>query len=342
MKIKEIIKNSFSRMSVSFCLFILFILGNLAFMTGCSVDTVPVSDTQIQYDETAGSATADPQQGSASGFLSEDICVVSKAKNAATDAAITADAALLIDDTRNKLCYAQNVYSSEYPASVSKIATAWIALKYANMSDEVTVSYDASHINEPGARMCGFQEGDKISVKDLLYCMLVYSGNDASVAIAEHISGSETEFVSKMNQELVAIGASGTHFSNSHGLHDDDHYTTAYDLYLIFHELLKYDEFREIIQTTKYTAEWKNAQGKKQSLEMTTSDPYLAGSKQPPKGLTVIGGKSGTTIKAGSCIVMLTHDKKQREYISVILKADSSYSMYEQMNHLLEYVKRGK
>lgn len=103
-------------------------------------------------------------------------------------------------------------------------------------------------MTEPGARLCGFKEGDKISVKDLLYGMMVYSGNDAAVALAEHISGSETDFAAEMNQEMVAIGASGTHFVNASGLHDDQHYTTAYDLYLIFHELLKYDDFKELLQ----------------------------------------------------------------------------------------------
>ncbi|MBS4815264.1 MAG: D-alanyl-D-alanine carboxypeptidase [Clostridium sp.] len=321
------------------------LIGICSLLTGCSVDTVPVSDTQISYDGQAASDTSDNNSDNSSAdstLLSEDVCIVPQKSNTATDAAITADAALLIDDSRHKVLYAQNVYGTEYPASVSKIATALMAIKYANPDDTVTISNNASHITEYGARLCGFQEGDKISMKDLLYCMLIYSGNDASVAIAEHISGSEAEFASKMNKELVALGASGTHFVNSHGLHDDNHYTTAYDLYLIFHELLKYDDFREIIQCTKYTATWENAQGKKQSLEIVSSDPYLTGSKQPPKGLTAIGGKSGVTVKAGGCLIMYFQDKKKRDYISIILKADSSYGAYTQMNHLLEYVKRGK
>ena len=175
-------------------------------MAGCSVDTVPVSDTQTAYQGEADSTdTASSQE---EGYLSKDICVIPKKKNIATDAAITADAALLIDDTRNKALYAQNIYASEYPASVSKIATALMTFKYAKFDDTVTISYNASHVTEPGARLCGFKEGDKISVKDLLYGMMVYSGNDAAVALAEHISGSETDFAAEMNQEMVAIGAS--------------------------------------------------------------------------------------------------------------------------------------
>lgn len=183
------------------------LLGICTIMTGCSVDTVPVSDTQISYDEQGASDTSDNNSSTDSKLLSEDICIVPKKSNTATDAAITADAALLIDDSRHKVLYAQNVYGTEYPASVSKIATALMALKYAKMDDTVTISNNASHITEYGARLCGFQEGDKISMKDLLYCMLTYSGNDASVAIAEHISGSETEFATKMNKELVSLGA---------------------------------------------------------------------------------------------------------------------------------------
>ena len=116
--------------------------------------------------------------------------------------------------------------------------TALVVLKKGELTDSVTVSYNASHIPVAGAKVCGFEEGDVITMDALLHCLLIYSGNDAGIAIAEHMSGSEENFVRIMNSEAKRIGASHTNFVNSHGLHDDNHYTTAYDMYLIFNELI--------------------------------------------------------------------------------------------------------
>lgn len=308
-------------------------------LTGCQENANVLLNTQI-------SVPADLEESRNSQlyrqeYLSQDICVIPKKNRSVTDSAITAQAALLVNDTDNKMLFAQNIYDKMYPASITKIVTALLVLEQGNLEDTVTVSYDASHITEYGAKLCGFQEGDKISLKDLLYCLLVYSGNDAGIAIAEHMAGSVSAFSDLMNQEMTRLGASGTHFVNPHGLHDSKHYTTAYDLYLIFHELLKYDLFCEIIQQANYTASWVNVNGEPKELTFQSTDRYLLGSVQTPKGLTVVGGKTGTTIDAGSCLILYSRDKKKKDYISVILKAESSASLYTQMNHLLEYVKRG-
>ncbi len=303
-----------------------------SFLAGCGNDVIPAVDTQIRAEGYALAAT-----GSSIGtkLLSKGICVIGKRQNVSTDTAITANAALLINDTKNKVLYAQDVYSTQYPASITKIATALMALRYSSLSEPVTISYNASHITEYGAVLCGFQEGDQITIKKLLYCLLVYSGNDAAVAIAEHISGTQQAFAEKMNREVMALGASDTHFVNSHGLHDDDHYTTAYDLYLIFHELLHYPIFRKIIRTTDRTVTWKSSQGQKRSLAISSTNLYLTGYAQAPEGLTVIGGKTGTTVSAGDCLILYSRNKKKQDLISVILHADSSYSLYQQMSYLL-------
>lgn len=303
-------------------------------LAGCGTSAVPAMDTQVKVANQASLATGSSVQGE---LLSNDLCIIPKSKNISTDAAITANSALLINDTKNKVLYAQDIYSKQYPASVTKIATALLALKYADLSDTVTISYNASHITEYGARLCGFEEGDQISMRNLLYCLLIYSGNDAGTAIAEHISGSEQAFAEKMNEEIILLGASGTHFVNSHGLHDDEHYTTSYDLYLIFHELLNYRVFKKIIRQTEYTVKWKSSQNQEKSLLIRSTDQYLTGGAAVPEGLKVLGGKTGTTINAGSCLILYSRDKKKQDYISVILKADSSYSLYRQMSHLLEY-----
>lgn len=271
-------------------------------------------------------------------YLSQDICVIPKGKQSKGDSEITAGAALLINNTSNKMLYSQNIYDKIYPASITKIVTALLVFKYGKMSDTVTISYDASHITEYGAKLCGFEEGDQISLKELLSCFLVYSGNDAGVAIAEHISGSIDEFADRMNQEMDMLGASQSHFVNPHGLHDSKHYTTAYDLYLVFHELLKYDLFLDIISQKEYKVSYRNKEGEKKENTFSSTNQYLIGYSKAPDTISVVGGKTGTTTEAGACLILYSEDEEKNDYISVILKAYSSTSLYDQMNHLLEYV----
>lgn len=132
--------------------------------------------------------------------------------------------------------------------------TAYVALKYGNLDDMVTISERATDFAED-EQVCGLQAGDQLSLRDLLNGLLLYSGNDCAVAIAEHVSGSVEAFVDKMNEEARNLGATGTHFVNPHGLQNEDHYTTAYDLYLMFNACLQNPQFVEMISQTSYTGE---------------------------------------------------------------------------------------
>ena len=268
--------------------------------------------------------------------FSKDLCVLSKNIKNDTDPVMTAQAALLINDSDGKALFTKNIYQKMYPASITKIVTALVALKYGNLNDKVTISYNASHISEWGATKCGFAEGDKVKMRVLLNSFLVHSGNDAGIAIAEHIAGSVEEFSVMMNDEVKKLGCTGSHFVNPHGLHDDEHYTTAYDLYLIFHELKKYKEFIKISGKETYTAKYKDASGNAVQKTFTTTDRYLNGKTQAPEGVTVLAGKTGTTNMAGSCLILYSLRDNGNEYISVVLKADYADSLFRQMTHLLE------
>ena len=160
------------------------------------------------------------------------VAVVSKEKADNNDYP-EAKEVLLVNNTKNKVIVSQKVFDQAYPASTTKIMTAYVALKYGNLDDMVTVSERATDFDED-EQVCGLQAGDQLSLRDLLNGLLLYSGNDCAVAIAEHVSGSVEAFVDKMNEEARNLGATGTHFVNPHGLQNEDHYTTAYDLYLIF------------------------------------------------------------------------------------------------------------
>ena len=160
--------------------------------------------------------------------FAQDLCVVTDFSGD-SDTSVTAEAAGVFSMDGSQTFYSKNVYEKLYPASTTKIMTALIAIKYGNLSDEVTVTSDAV-IAEAGATLSGIHPGDKLTLEQLLYGLMLPSGNDAGAAIAVHMGGSIEGFADMMNQEARAIGATGTHFTNPHGLHEEDHYTTAYDL----------------------------------------------------------------------------------------------------------------
>lgn len=254
---------------------------------------------------------------------------------------INASAALLIDKSNNKVIYEKGALDKLYPASITKILTALVVLEQGKVDDTVTISKSAVELSWPGAKMCGFGENDVITMKDLLYALLLHSGNDAGVAIADHVSGSEEEFVKLMNSTAIRLGATHSNFVNSHGLPNDEHYTSAYDLYLIFNECLKYDLFREIINTKSYSINYADKDGNEKTLDFSNTNLFLNGTYSiPNEDITVWGGKTGTTDKAGKCLILYSNNAlTNTEYISVILKADTYENLYKQMGGLFELVK---
>ncbi|MCI9589912.1 MAG: D-alanyl-D-alanine carboxypeptidase [Lachnospiraceae bacterium] len=268
--------------------------------------------------------------------FAQDLCVVTDFSGD-SDTSVTAEAAGVFSMDGSQTFYSKNVYEKLYPASTTKIMTALIAIKYGNLSDEVTVTSDAV-ITEAGATLSGIHPGDKLTLEQLLYGLMLPSGNDAGAAIAVHMGGSIEGFADMMNQEARAIGATGTHFTNPHGLHEEDHYTTAYDLYLIFHEALKYPKFREVTGSTAYAASYQSASGETISTTWKGGNWFMTGERETPEGLTVFGGKTGTTRAAGYCLVMGTRDVSSDEYISVIMKAESRPGLYDNMANIISKI----
>lgn len=237
-------------------------------------------------------------------------------------------------DKKEVVCK-KNIYERLYPASTTKILTAYIALKYGNLSDIVTVS--AAAANQAGdSSVCGLKEGDQISLENLLYGLLMRSGNDAAVAIAEHISGSVEEFAVLMNSEANALGATGSHFVTPHGLHDDNHYTTVYDMYLFLYAAVQNEEFLKILGTANYTVSYLNAAGAPVTQEWESTNRYLSGTAEVPEGVTVVGGKTGSTNEAQYCLVQYNKNASGEPVISIVLKADSPENMYLLMSEMLK------
>ncbi len=267
-----------------------------------------------------------------------DLCVAAKDVTAAGIDLSDVGAAALFDTKNLDTMYALNVNDQIHPASLTKIMTALVALKYGSTDQMLTASENVI-ITEPGAQLCGLKPGDQMTLDQALHILLLYSANDVAILIAEGVSGSVEEFVSLMNEEAKAIGATNCNFTNPNGLTEDGHYVTAYDLYLIFQEALKYDLFNEIIQMTSYNTVYTDGNGNEKSIEMETTNLFLKGTYEIPSNVTVIGGKTGTTNAAGHCLILLSRSSSGTPYISIIMKDTSREELYADMSDLLGIIK---
>lgn len=290
--------------------------------------------SQITYESTRMETMAeDMQENSQADSFAKNLCVVTGAEGEA-DASVTAEAAAVFGVDTKEVIFQKNPFERLYPASITKIMTALIAIRDGNLSDMVTVGPETV-ITETGASLAHINPGDTLTMEQLLYGLMLPSGNDAGAAIAVHMAGSTEAFAEKMNETAHALGATDTHFVNPHGLSNEDHYTTAYDLYLIFNEAMKYQEFQKIIGTVSYRAEYTDGTGQTKIQEWKNSNQYLNGKSKAPDGITVLGGKTGTTRAAGSCLILGSQDESGNDYISVVLKAESRDVLYDNMTKII-------
>ena len=268
-------------------------------------------------------------------IFSDDLCVVTE--NVAYNEFQSEDefyATSLMNLSTNETLLAENVHEKVYPASTTKLMTFYLAVKYGNLEDIVTISKSAT-ILPSGSSRAWLKEGDQMSLKDLLYSMMLASGNDSAIAISEYISGSEEDFAKLMTEEAKMLGATNTNFVNSHGYHDDNHYTTAYDLYLIMNACLKYDSFVELISTSTYRTAITESNGYPRKVEWTQTNFFLNGLYEVPKGVTVVGGKTGTTDEAKNCLMLYCLDKENNPYLAIIMGAETKGKLYTNMSSLI-------
>ena len=301
-------------------------------LPGCSYNSIPFA---FDPDSDAGAFNIRTQtEASQIKTFAADICVTENDHEAMTLAIDEAEAGGLFDATAAETIYAKNVHEKLNPASLTKVMTAYLALKYGHLDDTLTASKNVL-IKESGAQLLGIKEGDRMTLDQALHALLMYSANDAGVLIAEYLSGTVESFASVMNDEAMKLGATNTHFTNPHGLTDEDHYTTAYDLYLMFNAAMKYEEFRNIINSTEYKSTYKDRDGNPKNIEIGTTNAYLKGDQEAPDGVSVVGGKTGTTKAAKSCLILMSEGANGHTYVSVILGSTDRESLYRNMTTLL-------
>ena len=231
---------------------------------------------------------------------------------AATAPRLSASAAVLLDATTGAVLYARNAHQRRDPASTTKIMTALLAFEYGRLDDLVTVSRRAAAT--PGSSM-GLRAGQVFALSDLLTGLMLASGNDAAVAIAEHVAGSVEAFVDLMNERARQLGLRDTRFRNPHGLTAPGHFTTAYDLAVLTQAALRYDGFRRVVCQRVGTACERSAD---RSVRLHNTNDLLWMYEFAE------GVKTGTTSAAGRCLVA-SASRRGHRLIAVLLNAPDRF-----------------
>lgn len=246
---------------------------------------------------------------------------VFSAEDTSKELVLTADSYILLDNKTNKVLYKKNENEKMYPASTTKIVTALLTLENCNLDDTVTASYNAVMSIPEGYSSANIQIGEQLTVEQLLEVLLVHSANDAANILAEHVGGSIESFVTMMNTRLNELGINNSHFTNSFGMHDENHYTTAEDLAKIMKYCLKNETFRKIAGKASCAIPATNKSGTRSYS--STNELLNANSSNYYKYL--IAGKTGFTSQAKECLVSAAY-RDNLELIGVVLHSNSRFS----------------
>lgn len=223
---------------------------------------------------------------------------------------VSAEASILLDQSTGDVLYEKNAHNKQQIASITKIMTAIIAIELGQMNEEAKTSRRAIYTEGSSIYL---EQGEKMTIEDLLYGLMLRSGNDAAVAISEHIGGSVEGFVHLMNEKAKWLGMTNTQFANPHGLTDEDHYSTAYDMAILMQYAMDNEEFRKISGTTSYQAENRTYYWQNKNKFLTKYYEYST------------GGKTGFTKKSGRTLIT-TAKKDDVELIAVTLNAPDDWN----------------
>ena len=240
------------------------------------------------------------------------------------DPAPRARAVIIVDGDHQEVLYDFHAHERMYPASITKIMTSLVVLDAVNAGEisldtEVTVSARAVDLPWDSSNV-DLKVGEVLTIEQLLYCDLLPSGCDACNVLSEAVGGTTAEFVARMNKKAAELGMADTHFTNPHGLHDPEHYTTAYDIYLMAYAAMQNDTFRAIVRTPSYTLTATNFH-KERTIYSTNG--FLTGYYVPGQIYSkAIGIKTGNTAEAGRCLASAAVDEMGRTFYCVLLGSE--------------------
>lgn len=305
------------------------------FISGCGTTTEQLPGNAYDAYTYDKSYLAAPEEEQKKEFFSSELCVTNAINFGMdeTDSQV-AQGAGAFNLTTKEVVYSQNIFTQLYPASTTKILTAYIIIRDCALNEIATVSADAVDQADDSS-VCGLKKGDNITVNDLLYGMMLESGNDAAEALAEHHSGSVEAFAKVMNETAKSFGATKSNFVNPSGLPNENHYTTIYDMYLIMNEAVHTPKFVEIISSKKKSVTYSSQSGAIVEKTYSNNNRYFTGGATVPEGFEIIGGKTGTTGAAGYCLVLYSKNSAGEDIISIVFKADGRHNLYLLMNQIL-------
>ena len=248
---------------------------------------------------------------------------------------LSSEAVLLMEASTGKVVYEKNGYEKKNPASTTKIMTAILAIEHCNLNETATASEFAINSVPSGYSTANIQIGETLSVKDLLYALMLQSANESAVILAEHVSGSQEAFANLMNEKAKELGCKNTHFINPNGIHNENHYTTAYDLALITQYAMKNQTFRDIVKTTSFTLPATTSYPSESRTYANTNNLIIYDARNRPDNYYykyATGVKTGYTSAAKNCLVA-SAEKNGIEYISVVLGASITYESTGSVSH---------
>lgn len=236
---------------------------------------------------------------------------------------INAEGAISVELSTGKIVYEKNAHQKMFPASTTKVMTALLVLENCNLDEKAKVSYESIQAVPEGYSNANLQVGEEMSVKDLLYALMLPSANEAANVLAEHVAGSVESFSTMMNTRAEELGCETTNFVNPNGIHNDNHYSSAYDLYLIAKEAMKNETFRKIVSTTKYTLPATEIYPNNDRTYTNTNKLIIYNSSNRADNYyykDAIGIKTGFTSQAGNCLISAS-SRGGLEFINVVLNA---------------------
>lgn len=260
-------------------------------------------------------------------FISVSFATTLDEKTAELENSLTSQATLIMEASTGKVVYQNNGYEIKYPASTTKMMTAILAIEHCNLDETTTASENAIKSIPGGYATANIQIGETLSVEDLLYVLMLQSANESAVILAEHISGSHESFAELMNKKAEEIGCKNTHFVNANGVHNENHYSTAYDLALIGKYCMQNETFRKIVKEPSFTLPATSAYPSATRTFTNTNNLLIYDGRNRPDNYYyeyATGIKTGYTSNAKNCLVS-SATKNGIDYICVVLGADIIY-----------------
>lgn len=284
--------------------------------------------TTISYANTISDYTNSYNTQASSNIEKEKTITYFNIENAPN---VNSEAAIVMEASTGAILYGKNIHGTYYPASITKVLTALVALENSSLRDTVTHSKKAIFDVDLKSSRIGIDVGEELTMEQSLYGILLESANEVSYAVAEHVAGDVDSFSRLMNEKAKSLGALNSNFTNPHGLPDEDHYTSVYDMALISRAAIENEAFKKITKTRTYAIPPTNVQ--EETRYLANHHRFI---RNPNQFDGCVGGKTGYTSKAKYTLVTFA-ERDGMTLISVIMKCDSIANEYSDTKALLDF-----